>query len=63
MDRLARNERKGLLLVLVIKLAFSTYSSNSRSYIQKDKDTIRQFEKIKKVHVESLKSQLKESNT
>ena len=58
MDRLTRNERKGLLLVLANKLAFWTYSSNSRSYVQKDKDTIRQFQKIKKVHVESLKSQL-----
>ena len=62
MDRLTSNERKGLLLVLANKLAFWTYSSNSRSYVQKDKDTIRQFQKIKKVHVESLKSQLKESN-
>ena len=62
-DQLTRNDRKWLLLVLVKKLAFWTYSSNSRSYIQKDKDTIRQFQKIKKVHVESLKSQLKESDT
>ena len=63
MDQLSRNEKKGLLLVLEKKLAFWTYSSNSRSYVQKDKDTIRQFQKIKKVHVESLKSQLKESDT
>ena len=63
MDRLTRNERKRLLLVLANKLAFWTYSSNSHSYIQKNKDTIRQFQKIKKVHVESLKSQLKESDT
>ena len=63
MDRLTRNEIKGILLVLVKKLAFWTSSSNSRSYIQKDKDTIRQFQKIKKVNVESLKSQLNESDT
>ena len=63
MDRLTSNERKGLLLVLVNKITFWTYSSNSRSYIQKDKYTIRQFKKINKVHVESLKSQLKESDT
>ena len=63
MDRLTSNERSGLLLALAKKFAFWTYSSNSRSYIQKDKDTIRQFQKIKKVHVESLKSQLKESDT
>ena len=63
MDGLSMNEKKGLLLVLVNKITFWTYSSNSRSYIQKDKDTIRQFQKIKKVHVESLKSQLKESDT
>ena len=63
MDRLTSNERKGLLLVLVKKITFWTYSSNSCSYVQKDKDTIRQFKKIKKVNVESLKSQLKESDT
>ena len=63
MGRLTRSKRKGLLLVLAKKLAFWTYSSNSRSYVQKDKDTIRQFQKIKKVHVESLKSQLKETDT
>ena len=63
MDRLPRNERQGLLLVLVKKLAFWIYPSNSRSYVQNDKDTIRQFQNIKKVDVESLKSQLKESNT
>ena len=63
MDLLNRNEKKGLLLVLANKLAFWTYSSNSHSYVQKDKDTIIQFQKIKKVHVESLKSQLKESDT
>ena len=63
MDQLTSNEKKGLLLVLVKKLSFRTYSSNSRSYVQKDKDTIRQFQRIKKVHVESLKSQLKESDT
>ena len=62
MDQLTRNEKKGLLLVLENKITFWTYSSNSRSYVQKDKDTIRQFQKIKKVHVESLKSQLKESD-
>ena len=50
------NEKKGLLLVLEKKLTFWTSSSNSCSYVQKDKDTIRQFQKIKKVHVESLKS-------
>ena len=54
MDRLTRNERKGILLALAKKFTFWTYSSNSRSYVQKDKDTIRQFQKIKKVHVESL---------
>ena len=63
MDRLNRNEKKVLQLVLANKLTFWTYSSNSRSYVQKDKDTIRQFKKNKKVHVESLKSQLKESDT
>ena len=63
MDRLNRKDKQELLLVLVNKLSFCTYSSNSRSYVQKDKDTIRQFQKIKKVHVESLKSQLKESDT
>ena len=63
MDRLTSNERKGLLLVLAKKLAFWTYSSNSCSYVQKDKDTIIQFQKNKKVHVESLKSQLKERDT
>ena len=63
MDRLNRNEKKGLLLVLANKLSFWTYSSNSRSYVQKDKDRIKQFQKIKKIHVESLKSQLKESDT
>ena len=63
MDGLTRNERKGLLLVLAKNLSFWTSSSNSRSYVEKDKDTIRQFQKIKKVDVESLKSQLKESDT
>ena len=63
MDGLSRNKRKGLLLVLAKKLTFCTSSSNSRCYIQKDKDTIRQFQKNKKVHVESLKSQLKERDT
>ena len=63
MNRLTSNERKGHLLVLAKNLAFWTCSSNSHSYVQKDKDTIRQFQKIKKVHVESLKSQLKESDT
>ena len=63
MDRLTSKKRKRLLLVIAKKLDFYTYSSNSRSYVQKDKDTIRQFQKINKVHVESLKSQLKESNT
>ena len=63
MDQLTISERKGLLLVLENKLSFWTYSSNSRSYVHKDKDTIRQFQKIKKAHVESLKSQLKESDT
>ena len=50
-------------MVLVNKITFWTYSSKSCSYVQKDKDTIRQFQKINKVHVESLKSQLKESDT
>ena len=63
MDQLTINERKGILLVLWNKLAFWTYSSKSCSYVQKDKETIKQFQKIKKVHVESLKSQLKESDT
>ena len=63
MDQLTRNERKRILLVLLNKLAFWINSSNSRSYVQKDKDTMRQFQKIKKVHVESLKSQLKERDT
>ena len=63
MDRLTSNERKGLLLALEKKFTFWTYSSNSRSYVQKDKDTIRQFQKNKKVNVESLKSQLKERDT
>ena len=63
MDRLTSNERKGILHALAKNFTFWTYSSNSHSYIQKDKDTIRQFQKIKKVHVESLKSQLKESDT
>ena len=63
MDRLTSNEGKGHLLALVNKFSFWTYSSNSCSYVQKDKYTIRQFQKIKKVHVESLKSQLKESDT
>ena len=62
-DHLTSNERKGILLLLANKLSFWTYSSNSRSYVQKDKDTIRQSQKILKVHVELLKSQLKESDT
>ena len=62
MDRLTSNERKGILHALAKKFTFWTYSSKSHSYVQKDKDTIRQFQKIK-VHVESLKSQLKESDT
>ena len=56
MDRLNSNKRKGILLALEKKFTFWTYSSNSRSYAQNDKDTIRKFQKIKKVHVESLKS-------
>ena len=63
MGRSTVNEIKGFLHALAKKFSFWTYSSKSRSYVQKDKDTISQFQKIKKVHVESLKSQLKESDT
>ena len=43
-------------------LVGKNYQSHVPMY-KKDKDTIRKFQKIKKVHVESLKSQLKESDT
>ena len=57
------NGIKGILHALEKKVAYWTASSKSRSYIQKDKDTIRKLQIIKKVHVESLKAQLKESET
>ena len=63
MGRTTINGIKGFLHALVKKFTCWIASSKSRSYVQKDKDTIRQFQKIKKVHVESLKSQLKESDT
>ena len=63
MGRTTINEIKGFLHALEKKLSYWIASSKSRSYIQKDKDTIRQFKKIKKLHVESLKSPLKESDT
>ena len=57
------NGIKGFIHALEKKVACWTTSSKTCSYVQKDQDTIRKFQKIKKVHVESLKSQLKESNT
>ena len=57
------NGLKGFLYALVKKVARSPAKSKLRSYVQKDKDTIRKFQKIKKLHVESVKSQLKESDT
>ena len=57
------NGIKGFLYALVMKFSCWIASSKSHSYIKKDKHTIRKFQKIKKVHVESLKSQLKESDT
>ena len=63
MVRTTVNRIKGFLHALAKKVACWKTSSKSRSYVQKDKDTIRQFQKIKKVHVESLKSQLKENDT
>ena len=63
MGRSSINGIKGFLHALRKNFACWITSSISCSYVQKDKDTIRQFQKIKKVHVESLKSQLKESDT
>ena len=63
MGRSTINEIKGFPHALAKKFDFWTYSSKSHSYVQKDKDTIRQFQKSKNVQVESLKSQLKESDT
>ena len=63
MGRTTVNGIKGFLHALAKNFACWIASSKSRSYIQKDKDTIRQFQIIKKLHVESLKAQLKESNT
>ena len=57
------NRIKGFLHALTKKFACWRTSSKPHSYVQKDKDTIRQFQKIKKIHVESLKAQLKESET
>ena len=54
---------KGLAYALVSKPAWWIVVSNIGCYVQKHKDTIRQFQIIKKVHVESLKAQLKESET
>ena len=63
MDQTTINGIKIFLHALVKKFSCWIASSKSCSYVQKDKDTIRQFQKIRKVHVESLKSQLKESGT
>ena len=63
MGRTTVNEIKGFLHALAKKFACWIASSKSRSYVQRDKYKIRPFQKIKKVHVESLKSQLKESDT
>ena len=55
----AETEIKWLAYALAIKAARGIVVLNIGSYVQKHKDTIRQFQIIKKVHVESLKAQLK----
>ena len=63
MGRTTINGIKGFLHALAKKFACWIASSKSRSYVQKDKDTIRKFQIIKKLHVQSLKEQLKERET
>ena len=63
MGRTTDNRIKGFLYALAKKVARSPAKSKLGSYVQKDKDTIKKFQIIKKVHVESLKAQLKESKT
>ena len=57
------NGIKGFLHASTKKFSCWKTSSKSRSYVKKDKDTIRQFKKNEKVHVESLKLQLKKRDT